>query len=121
MKGTRPLVAAFIALTFLIWIGFDVWLVVNGGPTESMVILDMGMRSTLLPFVVGVLAGHWFVPHEKTWENGWVWLLVIFGGLALWDVTWAMSGLGTTWYRYPGVWLSLGVPSGALLFGQRER
>ena len=111
----KTLVKWFIAGTFIVWIGFDVYLTQNGGPTESQVLREIGMRYTFFPFLIGFLSGHWFVTVKKPWASGWMYALPIILGLIAWDV----FAPSDTWLRYPGIWLCLGIPSGALLWGQK--
>ncbi len=110
------LVKWFIAGTFAVWIAFDVWLAMHGGPTESAVLRDIGMRYTFLPFLMGFLCGHWFWPRKKLFLSGWMWAIPIFVGLLAWDIFWPSD----TWLRFPALWLAIGFPSGSFLWGQNR-
>lgn len=116
----KLLVRSFIILTFVIWIAFDVWLTQHGGPTESQVLTEWAKMSTFLPFLVGFLGGHWFFTVKRPWKQGWMWALPIMIALVLFDVAWGIWGIGYPWFRWPGFYLGLGVPAGALLWGQQD-
>lgn len=112
----ESLVKWFIAATFVIWIAFDVWLGTHGGPTESMVLRDIGLKYTSFPFLMGFLCGHWFWPRQKQFLTGWMWALPILLGLLAWDIFWPSD----SWIRFPAIWLALGFPAGSFLWGQRR-
>jgi len=117
----KTLVRAFIVGTFVTWIGFDVWLSQNSGPTESMVLAEWGRVSMFFPFLIGFLCGHWFAPLKKPWPSGWMLGIPIFLALIVWDViTYNTVGVTDVWYRYPGLWCAIGIPAGSLLWGQRR-
>jgi hypothetical protein len=90
-----------------------------GVPTESQVLRDWGQKFTALPFTAGFLLGHWFFNHVNLWTTGWMYALPLFIGLGAWDGWWWANNkaLGV-WYRYPGLWASLGILAGHFLWGQ---
>lgn len=113
----KSLVKWFIAGNFVVWILFDVWLAVNGGPTESMVLREIGLRYTFFPFLLGFIAGHWWWPREKPWANGWMWALPFLAALIAWDIFWPSDH----WTRFPAIWAAIGFPTGSFLWGQSKR
>lgn len=54
------LAAALIAGTVLAWGLMDVWFYVTGRRTITAEIRDASKRWPLVPFVAGVLVGHWW-------------------------------------------------------------
>jgi hypothetical protein len=48
--------------TALIWMVWDFYLYINKLPTMSDLITGFSMYSPILPFILGVLIGHWTWP-----------------------------------------------------------
>jgi len=112
----RNLVKWFIGGTFVVWIGFDVWLTQNGGPTESQVLRDLSYQFNILPFVVGFLLSHWFMPKRNIWKSGWMMAVPIMVLIGVLDFIYGSRS--DLWFRYPGIWACLGVPAGYFLWPQ---
>lgn len=51
---------AVIAITALVWLVWDVVAYVNDYKTLSYYIVNWAYYSPMLPFISGVLVGHWF-------------------------------------------------------------
>lgn len=109
----------FVVGTGIIWLAYDVYVVKVGKSTESQVIRDWGQRWTYFPFVGGFLCGHWWFNDLCVGPSGWMFALPMIVALAIWDIAVHVKGLPTkVWYRYPGLWIGLGIPVGAFLWGQ---
>lgn len=64
---TRKITSLLMTISALVWIAWDVFVAGNDvvGDTESEVILDWSIEYRALPFVFGVLGGHWFWPRPE--------------------------------------------------------
>lgn len=114
------LVLGFIIATFVIWLAFDAWLGPNGGPTESQVLAYLGRISVTIPWIFGVLCGHWFLNRRGAHYN-WAWYgLPLLIALLFFDAYWAMAGYGRVWYRWGGFYLLFGLPCGSYLVPQDD-
>lgn len=123
MNNNWLLVSAFIVGTFVIWILFDIWLGANSGPTESQVLREWGKRTIFFPWLIGFLSGHWFFGMKEPYFTAWIYGIGLWGALIAWDIYWwkvRKSEPYFPWYRYPGVWFLVGLPSGMILWGQRN-
>lgn len=60
MKFTR----CFLLVTVIIWVGYDVWVYFARGVNEtiSVHVHDIAKMYPILPFLAGVLCGHFFAP-----------------------------------------------------------
>lgn len=83
----------------------------NGQPTISMVMRDTAWDFSLLPFAWGYLIGHWFFPRQNLIEFGWAWSLPFLVALLAFDIIWKLRIDKRTWYRYPGFYFLLGLPT----------
>lgn len=106
--------------TFVVWIAWDVYVALNGAATESMILRDGAKRWNILPFIVGFLGAHWFLPKKKPSISGWMWALPIMTGLFVTDFIFFFGGYGNPWWRYPGLWFALGIPAGFYLWPQGD-
>ena len=102
----------------VITLAMDVALVQNHQRTESQEIKDWSLRWTWLPFAFGVLMGHWFAPGVAIRGD----LYGPLGGilvLFVWDLLFHYFITGDRpWYRYPLLYVFLGMPVGCFLWGQ---
>jgi hypothetical protein len=118
VNSLRFLTNSLIGATMALWIWWDVFLAMNGGPTESMIMRDWGKVSTFWPHLWGFLIGHWFFPRQSQWKSGWMWGLAFWGVLLAWDILWAQFVGTRPWYRYEGFWVLVGILSGMYFWGQ---
>jgi hypothetical protein len=109
-----------VAGTFAAWIGLDVWLAKTGRPTESMAIAAAGQRTTIFPFVIGLLLGHWFFNQRSIIHSAWGFGIPAMVSLGIWDIIWNAMGKPRVWYRYAPIWLVMGVITGALVWAQQD-
>lgn len=106
--------------TAIVWIIWDV--VISGkGHTESQMIAEFARKFVTAPFVFGILMGHWFFNRKTARYELWpvfVGLIVLVG---LFDGVWHWTmHESRAWYRWPGIWLVLGIPVGSFFFPQRD-
>lgn len=87
-------------------------------PTESRVIMDWGWRFNAVPFLLGVLMGHWFFPRQNGSGFGWMIALPFWSALWGWDIAYGHFWGSRRWFRYPGIFVLLGMPVGMYLWGQ---
>lgn len=80
---------AICAAVIIALVGYDVWAFVEPTPgdTISEVALSLGQRFAAIPFGVGVLGGHFFLPRKRE-PFGWtrrrsVLTLAVLGALAV--------------------------------------
>jgi hypothetical protein len=105
------------ATALIVW---DVIVAANHGPTESQVITDVAWRYSVLPYVLGILIGHWLFTHSDPWRcDLWPAMAASVAVVLTWDLL-IKKGDEHSLARYPGVWFAVGVPVGALLWGQRH-
>lgn len=125
----KTFVRVFIVSTFVLWLVVDIVLALVGAPTESMIITEWAKATIALPFFVGFICGHWFIPLKNPWREGWPWALVILGLLIISDVMWnffegamreEMRG-ALSIARFPAWWFLIGAPLGAILWAQPDR
>lgn len=111
---TRILVIA----SAVIWLIWDVMAMPNGNPTESMVIRDWAHSMTWLPLVCGILMGHWFLNNVGI-NHDLKFVLPLLLVCILGDVAYHFFGpaIHPLW-RNPILYVALGVPVGAFLWGQ---
>lgn len=66
--NARNISGVIIVVTFLIWLGWDVYAYAYGGEraTLSVVITEFSYYSPALPLIIGILIDHWFIPEFKS-------------------------------------------------------
>lgn len=101
---------------------YDVVLSLMHESTESQIISDYAWRHSTIPFLLGVLIGHWLFNHGSEWNmNMWPYGLVALGAVITFDILKKDDpDSNHHWTRYPGIWFGLGLPVGALLWSQRH-
>ncbi len=97
---------------------YDVLAVAKYWPTLSQVLRDWGRSYSALPFTAAFLLGHWFLNHNDIWKSGWMFALPILIGLCVWDYFWNQKERAWVWYRYPGIYIALGIAGGYFLWPQ---
>jgi hypothetical protein len=50
----------FVAVTAILWLGYDIYLYAKKRETISEVIYKASKVSVMVPFITGLLCGHWF-------------------------------------------------------------
>lgn len=120
----------WLGLTFSQWFVIAVFVAVifytavaqkMGQPTVSMTLRDGGWRINTIPFIFGLLVGHWFFPRQSTWVSGWGYAIPALLALVIYDVLWNWKkGAERRWFRFPGWWFLLGLPVGIWLWAQRS-
>ena len=112
-----------------IWLVWELWILWqrrsgHGPETISMVARDFGPRLTVLTYLWGGMAAHWWLPAKAfapTWAGVLFWAVPV--ALLVWDLAlihsepkdWPMW-LRTV--RLPPVWLAVGALAGRFLFPQ---
>jgi hypothetical protein len=89
----------------------------NHQPTVSNTLQDWGTKYNWFAFLFGALLGHWFFPSLPG-PRVWPWLLIPMAALGAWDfvmIKWQPLPRHH-WIRYPGLWVCLGIPSGAYVW-----
>lgn len=112
----RTATTAVVVGTTAALILYDVYLATHHKTTESRVVTDYAWRYSTIPLLAGALCGHLFVNQPSPKNRVWPWGLAILGGVLTWDLT---KGDGKSWVRHPGIWLGIGIGTGALTWGQR--
>jgi hypothetical protein len=109
-----------MAGTVVALIAWDVIVAKEGSSTESQLLKNFAWQYSVIPYILGILIGHWFFNHEGSWNQ------------SLWPVAFGSIGIVLTWdllkphnnskgiERYPGIWFAVGVPMGAVFWGQRH-
>jgi len=122
--STNNLTVPTICILSSIAIGlilYDVLLSVKHESTESQVITTYAWRYSSIPFILGILIGHWLFTHESQWNmNVWPLAAVAMGAVIAWDISKLNKSTDHSWTRYPGLWFAIGIPVGALLWSQRH-
>lgn len=59
----------FIIVTAMVWLGFEVYVIIYKKQTISNAMYDFATKMPMVPFIIGLLMGHWF----------WVLCIVITG------------------------------------------
>lgn len=100
-------------------LGYDVLAGKLGQPTESMVLRDWTRDWTVLPFIAGFLAGHWFGPRQSVDVSGWMWSLPALAILLASDLVWNLKFAQSTppWWRYSLLYVLAGIPVGMYVWG----
>lgn len=108
----------FVIASVVIWLIVDVILIKYGKRAESQEIRDWSLRWSWVPYAVGIVCGHWFLPGHGI--NGD--LKYVFGSIPAficWDVAYhEWKPKGRDWYRFPALYFVLGFPVGAFLWFQ---
>lgn len=120
-KVLNWITTGIIAGTFVGWIAWDVYVATHHAKTESQLLMEWASKSVVLPHLVGFLCGHWFFPRRNMWTSGWMWGLVIWGVLGVWDVVYYLYPTPLqTILRFPLWWVLIGIPTGSYFWGQRD-
>lgn len=102
-----------------ILIAWDIYVAKKDSQTESQVLSHTGWNYSSLPFTFGVLAGHWFFNTDKPDYRLVPIGIAILVAVIVWDLV--RPDQGEKWARYPGVWFSIGVVTGATTWPQRGK
>jgi hypothetical protein len=106
-----------VAATLIIW---DIFLAKQHATTESQIITQTAWKYSSIPFVAGVLIGHWFFTHTSySQANLWPVMAASVAAVVVWDIV-RPPVAGNSMTRYPGLWFCVGVPIGAIFWGQRH-
>lgn len=132
MRRATGLILLGTAVAWLAWELVLVWGRARGEAwdTISIVLKDYAMASCALPYGVGLLVGHWFIPWDRHDDRApfrfwWVWvsilacLLTTDLAVGFWAPPRETWPLWARVLRYPGLWAVLGVASGPLTWPQR--
>ena len=114
-----------MTLTHLVLILNSVFLLVYdyfgpkfGNPSESTVIRDLASKWTILPFIAGLLIGHWFGPRQQVTYSAWGNSVPFLILLLVFDIYWNINYTDYVWYRYPLFYVLMGIPVGMYLWGK---
>lgn len=108
-----------IVLVIIGLLAYDAFAPKLGQPTESQVLRGWAIKWNVLPFCAGILLGHWFFWSDHPWSKGWMYALPSILIVLAYDIFLNLKGMTDKhWLRYPGLWALIGVPVGALLWGQ---
>lgn len=103
-----------IVAIFIQILGLTIVAAINKEKTVSVTLTEWAWKYNSMAFFAGVLIGHWFFPGAPG-ITAWPWLLIPLGCLGALDVI-AYVYPVPKWIRYPGIWVALGVPSGAFIW-----
>lgn len=108
-----------ILLTFALLCLYTGYAHTFGQRAISPTIRDMAWRFNTVPLVAGVLMGHWFMPNSIAFSHRVGGVLPIIIVVALLDISWNTAENGRrAAFRWPGIWVVVGIVSGALLWSQ---
>jgi hypothetical protein len=94
-------------------LAWDGYLMSRHARTESVVLRDAAWEMNVIPFAVGGLMGHLFLPlasDQRRLPLG----LAAAALVTVFDIS--MQGRGG-WYRHPGLWFAVGLVGGSLTWG----
>lgn len=114
MNITQALILMVTAFLLIYDAGSMGW----GEPTESMVLRDWAWKANTLPFVWGLLCGHWFAPRQHIAHSGWMYSLPIILAMIIYDVFYNKFDGSKRWFRWGIIWVIIGIPIGSWLWGQ---
>lgn len=106
-----------IISAFIMFLGLTVVAAKNKQTTLSNTLQDWGTKYNWFAFLWGALIGHWFFPEAPGRIAVWPWLLIPMGLLGVGDYINLKHYPFPLWTRYPGIWVALGIPAGAWLWG----
>ena len=109
---------AIFAVTFAVWISWDVVLGAVHAKTESMWIAEWSRWWNALAFFLGALVGHWLMQSLRPHYSWWPFALVALGVVVGWDLLSHKVSM-PAWTKYPGLWMELGVACGYLFWPQK--
>ena len=91
------------------------------GDTISEVILYYSMRCFSIPFIFGMLCGHFFFPRDGHYPSPWV-LIPTWIGIVLLDVITYVCHIDFLMvaHTYPAISYCIGVPIGILVWPQQR-
>ncbi len=109
--------ATILLSTVVVLIAWDVFLASKSATTESQMITNIAWHYSSIPFMMGVLIGHWLFTHYMgTPASLWPYMAASVGAVLAWDL---LRPNDKSWVRYPGIWFAVGVPVGAFFWGQK--
>jgi hypothetical protein len=94
-------------------LAWDGYLMSRNARTESAVLRDAAWQMNVIPFAVGGLMGHLFLPladDQRRLPLG----LAAAALVTVFDIS--MQGR-SGWYRHPGLWFAFGLVGGSLTWG----
>lgn len=114
------LVELIIITAFLSWLVATYVAAINKQETVSNTLKRWGTQANSFAFFFGVLLGHWFFPLKQfgiPTFTIWPLVLIPIALIAGLDVFNAYNkNVLPTWLRYPGLWVLLGIPTGAFFW-----
>lgn len=118
LRLTTTLIMAGVVGALIVW---DVIVAREHGDTESQIIKSYAWQYSIIPYVLGILIGHWLFNHSADWSTDmWPYALASAGAVLAWDLLRPVGpSVDKNWTRYPGIWFAVGVPVGAFFWGQR--
>jgi len=117
----RKITKALLLITAITWIVWDFvpFFDPTPGDTISEVICYYALRCITLPFVFGVLVGHFFMPvseNAEQYPKSLITLLVLTIGIDI--LIYKINMIGV--FHYPIIWVLTGIGVGAALWQQRR-
>ena len=109
-----------MACIYVVVLGLTVVAAKNGQETVSNTLQRWAWNWTWFAYLMGVLNGHWFVPTKWLGFKPIVfypWVLIPMGVFLVLDLINKYAYSFPRWSRWPLIYLLLGIPSGALLWG----
>ena len=110
-----------VVASFLIIYDLFPFFAKESGDTISEVILYYSLRCFSIPFIFGMLCGHFFVPRDGHYPKPYI-LIPTWAAIILLDVStyvWHIQILMTA-HTYPAIALFIGIPAGILIWPQQR-
>lgn len=114
------LVEWVLAVVHVLVLGLTIVAVRNGVKSASTTLQDWAWKYNSYAFTFGSLVGHWFIPTKWLGFQPIVfypWLLIPMGILLILDLVNKYVYNFPKWSRWPAIYLVMGIPCGALLWG----
>lgn len=116
----KTITILLIISTFVLWIGWDIVLVILKENTISQYLQWFGNTNNWFVYLMGFLSGHWFFSRKTALTYGWIIALSFMALLGVIDLIWYLNKLPFVWYRYSPIWFIVGLIAGLYLWNQKD-